>query len=372
LFSIYVHSPPEHPAYSEDSLFYGRETSQRIATAWASHSLVAAVRLLLRDALADPLNKRFILMSESDVPLWPAGLFYLQAMAEPASRVYTCGPGGASWTSPSMADLLHLPRSQWYKSSQWFALSRRHAELFVNDTKLDAVFARDCYSEMDLTTWEMKPGGRWCVSDEHYLAVLLAAAGEAPACACSAVEGAKGTPTFTLWGQNAAHPRTFVAREMSLGILRYVRNCSAAAGEAALDRFSALLVRPEQWSVAACEAAAAASAAAAQELAAAEQAVEAAAPARAAEAAALVAAGGAAPPPPAASNVLPAAQAAAAVADQAVAGAIPLLPPYQCNLVLRKMAPESAQELAQKLREGLLLSRAQAAAAAAASAPAAV
>jgi hypothetical protein len=40
---------------------------------------VAAVRLLLRDALADPLNKRFILMSESDVPLWPAGLFYLQA-----------------------------------------------------------------------------------------------------------------------------------------------------------------------------------------------------------------------------------------------------------------------------------------------------
>ena len=44
-------------------MFHGRETSRRIATAWASHSLVAAVRLLLRDALADPLNKRFVLMS---------------------------------------------------------------------------------------------------------------------------------------------------------------------------------------------------------------------------------------------------------------------------------------------------------------------
>ncbi len=39
-----------------------------------------------------------------------------------------------------------------------FALSRRHAELFVNDTKLDSLFARECYSEMDLTTWQMKPG----------------------------------------------------------------------------------------------------------------------------------------------------------------------------------------------------------------------
>ncbi len=208
------------------------------------------------------------------------------------------------------------------------------------------------------------------MSDEHYLPVLLAAAGEAPACACSAVEGAKGTPTFTLWGHNSAHPRTFVARELSLGILRYVRNCSAAAGEAALDRFRALLVRPEQWSVGACKAAAAASEAAGQEVAAALQAAEAAAAARAAEAAALAAAGVAAPPPPEAkSPVLPAAQAAAAVADQAVPGAVPLLPPYQCNLVLRKMAPESAQELAQKLREGLLLSRAQAAAAAPAAAP---
>lgn len=214
--------------------------------------------------------------------------------------------------------------------------------------------------------------GRWCVSDEHYLPVLLAAAGEAPACACSAVDNPKGTPTFTLWGGNSAHPRTFVAREMSIGILRYVRNCSAQDGEAALERFAAMLVRPEQWSVHACEAAAAASAAAAREVAAAGQAAQAAAAARATEAALVAAARqGAAPPPPAAkSTVLPAAQAAAAVADQVVQGAVPLLPPYQCNLVLRKMAADSAQELAQKLREGLLLSRAQAAALPAAAAPA--
>lgn len=45
------------------SVFRGREASQRINTTWGSHSLVAAVRLMLRDALADLLNQRFILLS---------------------------------------------------------------------------------------------------------------------------------------------------------------------------------------------------------------------------------------------------------------------------------------------------------------------
>lgn len=42
-----------------------------------------------------------------------------QLLAEPASRVNACGPGGAGWTDTDMADLLHIPREQWYKSSQW-------------------------------------------------------------------------------------------------------------------------------------------------------------------------------------------------------------------------------------------------------------
>ena len=197
--------------------------------------------------------------------------------------------------------------------------------------------------------------------------MLLAGAGEAPACACSAAAGAKSSPTFTLWGRGAAHPRTFTAGELSLGILRYVRNCSYLAGEAALERFPALMVRPEQWSRRACEAAAAASTAAAHEVAAAVQAAEAAAAARAAEAAAYAAASaGVGAPPPADGAVLPPAQAAAAVAGETVAGAVPLLPLYQCNLVLRKMAPESAAELVHKMQQGLLLSRAAAAAIAAA------
>lgn len=56
------------------------------------------------------------------MPLWPAGLLYLQALAEPASRVPACAPRNeteAQGTDLGMADLLRLPREGWRKNSQW-------------------------------------------------------------------------------------------------------------------------------------------------------------------------------------------------------------------------------------------------------------
>lgn len=55
---------------------------------------------------------------------------------------------------PPTHSLPHPPPS----TARRFAVNRRHAELFVNDTRLDPVFARDCFSQMDLTTLEKKPG----------------------------------------------------------------------------------------------------------------------------------------------------------------------------------------------------------------------
>lgn len=41
--------------------------------------------------------------------------------------------------------------------------NRRHAELFVNDTKLNALFEKECYTDMNLETWQMPPGlGLYC------------------------------------------------------------------------------------------------------------------------------------------------------------------------------------------------------------------
>ena len=39
----------------------------------------------------------------------------------------------------------HLTKENWRKSSQWFALTRAHAQIVVEDTIIDAIFRKDCY-----------------------------------------------------------------------------------------------------------------------------------------------------------------------------------------------------------------------------------
>lgn len=61
----------------------------------------------------------------------------------------------------------HFNSSHWRVSSQWFVLNRAHAMLAVEDLHVKEVFRRFCHT----TRW------RVCVSDEHYLASLLASYG---------------------------------------------------------------------------------------------------------------------------------------------------------------------------------------------------
>lgn len=50
--------------------------------------------ILLRAALKDPLNQRFVLLSETCVPLYPAAVVWAQLMGEPRSRVNACADRG--------------------------------------------------------------------------------------------------------------------------------------------------------------------------------------------------------------------------------------------------------------------------------------
>ncbi len=61
-------------------------------TRWGTHSLTTSIRALLKEALNDVQNQRFVLLSEWDIPLYPPRVVYLQLMAEQASRIDAC-PG---------------------------------------------------------------------------------------------------------------------------------------------------------------------------------------------------------------------------------------------------------------------------------------
>lgn len=96
LFSIYVHAPPKVRDYHKNSLFRGKLVTHRVATQWGAHTLVEATRHLLWEAFRDPLNTRFILLSESDIPLYDPLTFYQQLQSETKSRLDTCVHEGTS------------------------------------------------------------------------------------------------------------------------------------------------------------------------------------------------------------------------------------------------------------------------------------
>ena len=98
---------------------------------------VEAEKLLLAQALSDPLNSRFMLLSETCVPLYPAPLVWAQLQGETRSRLNACAnasdPDNETWrmTYRSAADppccvagMLEcgVPAAPLHPCCHWFGL----------------------------------------------------------------------------------------------------------------------------------------------------------------------------------------------------------------------------------------------------------
>eukprot|EP00210_Caulerpa_lentillifera_P003233 g3087.t2 len=164
LFSVYVNSDV-YLNSSVKSIFSNSAVVDRIDTknSYAQFTLVAATIQLLRVALRNPLNKKFILLSESCIPIRPPEVIHAQLITEKRSRVHACqlkSLRAQRW------DWRIIEQKYWRKSSQFFALRRDHAEIAVEDEELQSKFKQYCFSR-----WEIR---KFCVSDEHFFGTLLA------------------------------------------------------------------------------------------------------------------------------------------------------------------------------------------------------
>lgn len=202
LYSVYIHAPPKFRGYRTHSLWNGRLIQHRIATQWGSHSLVEATRHLIWEAFRDPLNQRFVLLSESDIPLYDPLTMWQQLMAEPNSRLDTCKHSKTSpWRWDPKMETDNFKFYMWRKSPQWIAIIRSHAELVLRDEEVYRKFEKHCWSAWD------QPNNRWfreCFSDEHYFATLLAVEGKDGEGVCES----RGV-SYTNWQENSAHPQAF-------------------------------------------------------------------------------------------------------------------------------------------------------------------
>ncbi|KAK9268171.1 hypothetical protein L1049_010613 [Liquidambar formosana] len=225
-FSIYIHSEPGFvfdESTTRSHLFYGRQLKNSIQVLWGQSSMIEAERLLLGEALKDPANRRFVLLSDSCVPLYNFSYIYNYVMASPKSFVdrlklmwsvcilafLMCKEGRYH---PKMSPI--IPKNKWRKGSQWITLVRSHAEVVVDDEVIFPLFKKLCKRRPPLDASKGKQNIKLqkqhnCIPDEHYMQTLLA---------MSELEGEleQRTLTYTLWNHSATkmenkgwHPITF-------------------------------------------------------------------------------------------------------------------------------------------------------------------
>lgn len=212
-FSIYIHSAPGFvfdESTTRSKFFYGRQLSNSIQVVWGESSMIAAERLLLEAALEDPANQRFVLLSDSCVPLYNFSYVYKYLIASPRSFVDSFLDRKESRYNPKMSPT--IPKGKWRKGSQWITLIRRHAEVIVDDEIIFSVFKKLCKRRPPVDARKGKMNMKLqkqhnCIPDEHYVQTLLA---------MSELEGEleRRTLTYTRWNLSATgnqnwHPFTF-------------------------------------------------------------------------------------------------------------------------------------------------------------------
>ncbi|XP_078163963.1 glycosyltransferase BC10-like isoform X2 [Carex rostrata] len=144
-FSIYVHSKPGFvfdASTTKSTFFYDRQLKNSVKVIWGGSTMIEAERLLLKSALVDPANQRFVLLSDSCVPLYKFTYIYNYLMASRKSFVDIFLDKKEGRYNPKMASI--ITKQKWRKGSQWIALVRKHAEVVVSDKTVFRVFKKYC------------------------------------------------------------------------------------------------------------------------------------------------------------------------------------------------------------------------------------
>jgi len=160
-----------------------------------------AERRLLANALLDLSNERFVLLSESCIPLYNFSVVYQYLIRSQRSFVGSFddpSPHGRGRYNLKMVPEVNL--SQWRKGSQWFEVNRKLAATLVSDTKYYPKFKEFC-----------RPP---CYVDEHYFPTMLSI--ETPQLITN------GSVTFVDWSRGGAHPATFGKGDITEAFLKKI------------------------------------------------------------------------------------------------------------------------------------------------------
>lgn len=183
-FSIFVHSRPGfllNKATTRSVYFLNRQLNDSIQVDWGEASMIQAERILLRSALLDPLNERFVFLSDSCIPLYNFSYIYDYIMSTSTSFVDSFADTKEGRYNPKMDPV--IPVHNWRKGSQWVVLTRKHAQIVVEDDTVFPMFQQHCKRKSLPEFWRDHPlpadasKEHNCIPDEHYVQTLLAQEG---------------------------------------------------------------------------------------------------------------------------------------------------------------------------------------------------
>lgn len=133
-FSIYNHA--KEPNKITDLLLSGRHIPEHIDTCWGCTNLVEANILLMKAALKDPLNKKFILVSDSCSPIISFDKLYKELMKDDKSRINFLKTNN---TMERFDQIINppFPKSEFKKhTGSGGIFNRKHCELIVSNMDL--------------------------------------------------------------------------------------------------------------------------------------------------------------------------------------------------------------------------------------------
>ena len=178
------------------------------AVYWGTSSMVDAERRLLANALLDESNQRFVLLSDSCIPLYNFTTIYDYLTGTNLSFIGSFDDprkSGRGRYNPQMHPQINI--THWRKGSQWFETTRELALHIISDTVYYKVFDQHC-----------KPP---CYMDEHYIPTLVHMLhGEM---------SSNRSLTWVDWSKAGPHPGRFIWPDITdefLNRIRFTEECA--------------------------------------------------------------------------------------------------------------------------------------------------
>lgn len=199
-YNIYVHTRMDF-TFDNSSFFYKTDLSSKVPTVYGN--TIFAQRELLREALKDSRNSFFILVSEFCIPLYSFRAIYFALFYTNKTVIDACRPF-ASPRYDEKRDLLlshGINSSIFRRSSQFFAMTRKHALIFANDDDYIRVF--------DMVKFPV----------HHYYGTYLALKGLSLETTCSTGFN------FQKWDGRTPHPEVFLTFQIIPDLFQYMRTC---------------------------------------------------------------------------------------------------------------------------------------------------